>query len=138
MRKQAAIVSCMDISVSRSQLPRIRTSCDCHQRRVHQCRPHLVDGLGRLPRRRIVDLLCQLLQGVPSSVSVQRLVLIWAEYIGEEVRQDAAQHQIGVRDGCVAALAVAHRARMRAGRLWPHLYWDSRSVNLSCLLIEQW
>ena len=93
-------------------------------------RPHLVDGLGRLPRRRIVDLLCQLLQGVPSSVSVQRLVLIWAEYIGEEVRQDAAQHQIGIRDGCVAALAVAHRARMRAGRFWPHLYWDGRSVNL--------
>lgn len=35
------------------------------------------------------------------------------EYLREEVRQDAAQQQVGVSDGEVASLAVAHWTGVR-------------------------
>lgn len=34
---------------------------------------------------------------------------VWAEDVGKKVRQDAAKHQVGICDGCIAPFPVAHR-----------------------------
>ena len=57
----------------------------------------------------------------PCGALVQRLVLVRAEDLRKEVRQDAAQQQVCVRDGQVPALAVAHRSGVRPRRLRPSL-----------------
>ncbi len=54
---------------------------------------------------------------VPCRRLVERLVLVRAEDLGEEVRQDAAEQQVCVRDGQIPALAVAHGSWVRARRV---------------------
>lgn len=49
----------------------------------------------------------------PGGGIIQRLVLVLPKNLGEEGRQDAAQQQVGVGDGQVAALTVAHRPWVR-------------------------
>ena len=75
----------------------------------------LVDG--HAAARLAVDLVGQLLQHAAAGVDVEGLVLALAKDLGEEVGQQAAEEQVGVGHGGRAALAVAGRARVGAGRL---------------------
>jgi len=52
---------------------------------------------------------------------IQTLVLLGPEYLGEEVRHQATQVQVGVGDGQDAAVALADGSRSRARTLRAHL-----------------
>lgn len=82
---------------------------------------YLINGLVWLAGGALVDLASKIGQSGASGVPIERLVLVWPEDVGKELGEDAAKGKVGVSDGCVAALAVAHRPRMRASRLRPNL-----------------
>ena len=52
-------------------------------------------------------------------LGVERLVLRWAEDLGEELRDELPDHHIGVGDGERSAAPIAGRPRIGAGRVRP-------------------
>ena len=52
-------------------------------------------------------------------LGVERLVLRWAEDLGEELRNELPNHHIGVGDGERSAAPIAGRPRIGAGRVRP-------------------
>ena len=56
---------------------------------------------------------------VVHDLDVRRLVGLRPEHLGKETRLQLADHQIGIGDGQRAALAIAGRARIGAGRFRP-------------------
>ena len=65
--------------------------------------------------RPVADLLRQVGEGVPHRLGVERLVLLRAENLREEIRDQLADHDIGVGDRQRPAAPVAVRARIGAG-----------------------
>lgn len=55
-----------------------------------------------------IDFSCNLLQGSKGCFCVKRLILILPKNGGEEIRDDAPQHQICVCDGWIPTLPVAN------------------------------
>ena len=74
---------------------------------------------GQVLARLLVDLVGEFLQHLSAGVHVEALVLVFAKDFGEELGQETAQVQVGVRDGRRAALSVAGRARVSAGGFGP-------------------
>ena len=87
-----------------------RPSC-CRQLRLSLCTGG--KEAERAHRKVFVDLAGELVEGLGRRRLVQRLLLVLAEYLGKVVDHDAAEEQIGVRDGQQAVPAVANRACRR-------------------------
>lgn len=65
-------------------------------------------------------LLSQFLEGVESGFRVDGFVLVRTENLGEEVRDETTETQVGVGDRQRAAFSVTGRARMRSGGFRTH------------------
>ena len=75
----------------------------------------LDEAVGDLFRRFAADLFGQFGEGLLHGVGVERLVLVRAENLREEIGDELADQHIGVGDGERAAAAVAFRAGIGAG-----------------------
>ena len=88
---------------------------------------HLAQGVGLVPRGDLEDACgaTLLVESQPLSEradAVAGRVHVERDLAAEQVRGDPAEHEVGVGDGRLrAALAVAERAGVGAGRLRPHL-----------------
>ena len=77
----------------------------------------LDEAVGDLLRRLAADLVGKLGEGRAHRVGVERLVLLGPEDLREEIRDQLADHHVGVGDGERPAAAVALRSRIGAGRV---------------------
>ena len=88
----------------------------------------LDEAVGDLLGFATADLLRQVGEGIAYSMRVERQVLRGAEDLREEIRNELADHHIGVGDGQRPAAPVAFRARIGAGRIGPDA--EARAVEM--------
>ena len=87
------------------------------------------EAVGDLLRRAsVADLVRELGEGVAHRLGVERLVLLGPEDLREEIRDQLADHHVGVGDGERPAAAVARRAGIGAGRIRPDA--EARAVEM--------
>ena len=67
-------------------------------------------------------------EGLVHRVGVERLVLLGPENLREEIRDQLADHHVGVGDGERPAAAIAFRSRIGAGRIRPDA--EARAVEM--------
>ena len=77
----------------------------------------LDEAVGDLLRGLVADLLRQIVEVVPHSLGVERLVLGGSENLREEIRDQLANHHIGVRHRQRPLAAVAGRPRIGGRRV---------------------